>query len=64
MMKEYMEEWMKHCDGGCANKIKMLTDPFGVVIGVQCQVMLHNPFHDGNVYADAMRPLVCRGVER
>lgn len=62
-MKEYKEGWLKHCDGGCENKIEMLTDPFGGVVGVKCRV-LNDPFHDGKIYTDAARPLVCWGVKR
>jgi len=51
-------DWLETCEK-CKDRIIMLKDSTGGKIGIQCMVMLYNPFHHGNIYREEDRPLMC-----
>jgi len=57
-MVKMKDNWLEYCEK-CKDKIKMLLDSTHGIIGVQCDVMLNNPYHNGNIYEEEDIPLKC-----
>ncbi len=48
------DNWLEHCEK-CKDKVKMVRNLDGKIIGVRCGIMLTNPY----IYTEEDRPLKC-----